>query len=119
MQKSRYTVLQFCGTPQNLRMTKVLGHALLVSSSMVLFAIAARAQKITATLRGDITDNSGGAVAGAKVLARNQATNAKRETVANDQGSYVIDLLPPGRYDVSIEHPGFNKRIFSGVEAQV
>ena len=84
-----------------------------------MFPGLSSAQKITATLRGDITDVSGAAVIGAKVSVRNQATNAKRETLANDRGSYVIDLLPAGRYDVSVEHPGFSRRTFSGVEVQV
>ena len=66
-----------------------------------------------------MTDPSGAAVAGAKIAARNQATNAERDAITNDRGAYVIDLLPPGRYDVSVERAGFNKRIFTGVEVQV
>jgi len=88
---------------------------------IVLLASAGvvRAQKITATLQGDVTDPSGAAVAGAKIVARNQQTNAERETITNDRGAYLIDLLPPGRYDVSVERAGFSKRIFTGVEVQV
>jgi hypothetical protein len=70
-------------------------------------------------MRGDVTDSSGAAVAGAKVSVRNEATNAERETVTNDHGAYIIDLLPAGRYDVSIVHEGFSKRTFTGVEVQV
>jgi len=76
-------------------------------------------QKITATLRGDVTDPSGAGVAGAKVAVRSQSTNAEREAVTGEHGSYVIDLLPPGRYDISIENPGFSRRTFTGVEIQV
>ena len=34
-------------------------------------------------------------------------------------GSYVIDLLPAGRNDVTIEHVGFSTRTFTGFEIQV
>src|SRR6266571_4256273 len=68
------------------------GMYLLVSSSV------AWAQKITATMRGDVTDASGAAVAGAKVVVRNEATNAERDAITNDCGAYVIDLLPAGLY---------------------
>jgi hypothetical protein len=66
----------------------------------------ASAQKITATMRGDVTDPSGAAVAGAKVVVRNEATNAERETATDDRGAYIIDLLPAGRCDVSSRSSG-------------
>src|SRR5438128_3690517 len=99
--------------------TKCLGRLLLSLCLLVSLIRVARAQKITATLLGDVIDTSGAAVAAAKVVARNQATNAEREAVTNDRGGYVIDLLPAGRYNVSIEREGFNKRTFTGVEVQV
>jgi len=34
---------------------------------------------------------AGAAVSGAKVVARNQATNAERDAVTNERGGYVID----------------------------
>jgi hypothetical protein len=91
--------------------------------AVVLYVLAslnvAWAQKITATMRGDVSDPSGAAVTGAKVLVRNQATNAERETVTDDRGAYIVDLLPAGLYDVSVTHAGFNKRTLTGVEVQV
>ena len=50
----------------------VVGVFLLLSASVV------RAQKITATLQGDVTDPSGAAVAGAKIVARNHADEQER-----------------------------------------
>jgi len=76
-------------------------------------------QKITATLYGDITDETGGLIAGAKVMARNEATNAIRESVSNQQGSYTIEFLNPGSYSVTVEQPGFKKRTFRNVVVQV
>jgi hypothetical protein len=86
---------------------------------LVLSSGTAWSQKITATMRGDVTDPSGAAVAGAKVVVRNQATNAERDAVTNDRGAYVVDLLPAGLYDVSIEHEGFNRRIFTGLRPRL
>ncbi|MFN0170144.1 MAG: carboxypeptidase regulatory-like domain-containing protein [Bryobacteraceae bacterium] len=86
---------------------------------LLALAAGAQAQRITATLLGNVSDASGGAVSGAKMTARNTETNVTRETVSDDRGNYIMDFLPPGRYDVSAEHPGFSKRISSGVQLQV
>lgn len=80
---------------------------------------AVHAQKITATVHGDVTDATGAVIAGARVVARNLATNAERETLTNDAGSYVLDFLQPGKYDVSVQRSGFQKRTFTGVVVQV
>ncbi len=77
------------------------------------------AQSPTATVTGQVTDPGGAAVPGAKVVARNPATNISHEGVANDQGLYTIPLLPPGEYQVSVEAQGFNKEIRNGLTLQI
>src|ERR687884_156689 len=63
----------------------------------------------TASITGTVTDQQGGAVAGANVTATNPATNFSRQTTSSENGIYRIDLLPVGTYTVSIEAPGFKK----------
>ena len=72
------------------------------------------AQKITATLTGDITDESGAVVVGAKVTAHNPSTNVERSTVTNGRGSYILEFLAAGTYDVSVELQGFKRQTFKG-----
>lgn len=67
------------------------------------------AQSFTASVRGTVTDESGAAMAGAKVVA----TDAERGTVFNgatdETGRYVITALPPGNYVLTVESQGFKK----------
>ena len=86
---------------------------------LVLVATLTFAQNPTATVTGQVTDQSGAAVAGATVRAVNPATNGVRDTVTNGQGQYTIPLLPPGAYDISSEARGFKKQLNAGVVLQV
>src|ERR1041385_4940076 len=58
---------------------------------------------------GNITDASGGAVAGASVEATQQQTALSRKTVTDASGHYSLSTLSPGQYDVVISAPGFKK----------
>ncbi|HEY6246337.1 MAG TPA: carboxypeptidase regulatory-like domain-containing protein [Pyrinomonadaceae bacterium] len=65
------------------------------------------AQTPTATLSGTITDQNGSVLPGVKISVINLAQGFQRETVADEQGSFVVPLLPPGKYTVKAEHTGF------------
>ena len=62
----------------------------------------ARAQDITATITGFVRDSSGAAVAGATVVATNNATQEARSAKTNDAGEYTIALLPVGTYTLTV-----------------
>lgn len=85
----------------------------------LLLCGSASAQRITATLLGDVTDNTGAAVGRAKVTAKNTETNAERTTESDERGSYRLDFLPIGRYDITVESSGFKRGSFRGVVLQV
>jgi hypothetical protein len=78
---------------------------------LLFFAFAAGipavAQVITGTILGVVTDASGGVVPGAAVTLTNSGTSIETRARTNSQGSYVVPLLPPGNYDLSIEAEGF------------
>jgi len=67
---------------------------------------SARAQ-FKASIQGTVMDPQGNAAANAKVTVTNQDTGLMRNTVASAEGFYRISELPPGKYTVSIEAPGF------------
>jgi hypothetical protein len=64
-------------------------------------------QSVTATVTGKVADNSGGAMAGASVVATNQETGVQYPTQSNEAGVYTITGLPLGRYVVRAELTGF------------
>jgi hypothetical protein len=77
-----------------------------------LFASVALAQQAaTATLGGRVVDPQGAVIVGAKITAKNKATDVQRETKTNDQGLFVLTNLAPGAYELKAEAPGFKTMI--------
>jgi hypothetical protein len=54
-------------------------------------------------IKGKIVDVNGGAVAGATVIVVEQRTNGRRIAVSDEDGLYVVQLLSPGVYRVTVE----------------
>jgi hypothetical protein len=61
-----------------------------------------------AVLSGTVLD-SDGVVPGATVTATDAATSVTRSAVSNEQGTFRLLALPPGRYTISVEMEGFKK----------
>jgi hypothetical protein len=66
-----------------------------------------------ASLNGTVTDASGAAIPGAKVVVVAPATGLHRETATGTNGGYNIPGLPIGVYNVTVSSPGLE-----AVEAQ-
>src|SRR4051812_37093008 len=81
-------------------------------SRLVLFvALAANsfAQSTTGDILGTVQDSSGAVIADAKVEVKNLDTNATKDTTTSTEGTFRVPLLPAGRYEVSVQKPGFAK----------
>ena len=85
----------------------VRGAAVLCLS--LLAASAASAQQGTAEIRGKVIDPSMGALPGVTVTVTNQDNGNFREAVSGGDGSWFMAALPPGRYQVAAQLPGFKK----------
>jgi carboxypeptidase family protein len=92
----------------------------LVASLLLLFATApVFAQRITATIRGTVTDPASAVVAGAAVTVRNEATGLTRTAKTNSDGNYAFSELPVGSYRIEVASPGFKSAVRSGVVVNV
>jgi hypothetical protein len=60
-----------------------------------------------AEISGIVKDPSGAVVAGATATAINQDSGVTRSTTADTDGRYRFIALPPGRYSLKVEAPGF------------
>jgi hypothetical protein len=87
------------------------GAALLFGSTMP----QALAQLLQGSISGNVSDASQAAVASAKVSATDENTGLTRATVANSTGVYDIPVLPPGTYKLTINAPGFQTAVRTGV----
>jgi hypothetical protein len=72
-------------------------------------AVCSYGQAVNATLLGTVTDATGAVIANAKVTATETNTGVSHSGQANESGNYTFADLPPGRYEVTVEHPGFKK----------
>ena len=68
------------------------------------------AQSFRGSIRGTVTDASGGVIARAKVTASNTATGLVREGVTGEDGAYVLAELPAGEYAVKAEAPNLSPK---------
>jgi len=77
------------------------------------------AQVLTAQISGTIKDPSGAVLPGVQITATQTATGAKRSTVSNETGNYVLPSLPTGPYMLQAELPGFKSFVQTGIVLQV
>jgi len=73
------------------------------------------AQRGNGSIRGRITDSSGAAIPGARVMARSAATGYAFQGWSGVNGQYVVGGLPAGRYDVEGSSDGFKIERRTGV----
>ncbi|MGB9492197.1 MAG: carboxypeptidase-like regulatory domain-containing protein, partial [Terriglobales bacterium] len=74
-----------------------------VAGLAVLLFTHAFAQSFRGSIRGTVTDPSGGVLPNAKVTAKNIATGLQREANTGPDGGYVIAELPTGEYTVTAQ----------------
>jgi len=77
---------------------------------------AAFGQGTSASLTGQVTDNSGAVVPGATVTATNTDTSLAQTATSNGEGVYLIMPLPPGHYKLTVEARGFERYLQTGIE---
>jgi hypothetical protein len=77
------------------------------------------AQEVTGVILGTVRDASGAVVPGVKVTITERATSAVRTATTDNEGTYVVPLLPPGTYTVAAEHPGMQRAIRNNVQVQI
>ena len=86
------------------RMTRV--GALAVAALLALSSTVFGQASTTATIRGTVTDTSGGVLPGATITVTNTGTKAVNTAVTDDRGGYLLVVFP-GAYDLKVELSGF------------
>jgi len=86
-----------------MRFAKIAYFMLAIVALSVLLLTHAFAQSFRGSIRGTVTDPSGGVLPNAKVTAKNIATGLEREANTGPDGGYVIAELPAGEYTVTAQ----------------
>src|SRR3989449_6909559 len=87
-------------------------------STLLVFVFGAQvatAQVNTATISGTLRDESGAVLPGAAVTVQNQDTGISRSLTTNETGRYTAPALGLGNYQVSVQLPGFQNQVRSGI----
>jgi Carboxypeptidase regulatory-like domain/TonB-dependent Receptor Plug Domain len=80
---------------------------LAVSTVMLTVSTLSRAQTITGSVNGTVTDSSGAVIPNAAITAHNIDTGVETKTTSNGSGSYNIRFLQIGHYTVTVSGMGF------------
>jgi hypothetical protein len=86
----------------------------LVVLSVLVCPMAAWAQDL-ATIIGTVTDPTGGAIPGAKIVVSNTDKGFVRNLVSAEDGGYIAARIPIGAYVISAQATGFEKLTQTGV----
>jgi hypothetical protein len=85
---------------------------------LACFTFPALAQNNKGTIVGTVTDPNGALVASASITVVNTATQDTRKATTNEDGTYTVPNLEPGRYRVSVEAAGFQTTVFEDVTVE-
>lgn len=99
-----YTCPEFQKIVGGKTMRKFVSLFIVVSVSALLWA-----QTYTASVRGTVTDSTQASVPSATVTLTEVDRNVKHAAKTDSTGRYVLTLLPPGSYTLTVEASGFKK----------
>lgn len=101
---------------------RALRHLIFAVLLLLFFTGACRLNAQTANtgaLNGTVTDPSGGLIPGATVTIISQTTGAQRSTITGSGGTYLIPLVPPGRYQIKVSKEGFETALLGSVSISI
>src|SRR6266404_6081132 len=93
-----------CRLPTAVRRPRYAFCVLLLLTTCHCSLVAALAQGTTATLSGNVTDQNGAVIPDVSIAVINIAQGFQRSATTNGEGTFVLPLLPPGKYTVNAEH---------------
>src|SRR5579864_6288022 len=88
-----------------------------IFSFLLFMSASALAQE--ASVIGSVSDESKAVVPGATITATNLATGGVSTAISDERGEYRLLKLPPGRYKLQAELPGFATVVVASVELLV
>ena len=91
---------------------------LIAAAAVVCFSASVYAQTF-GEITGRVTDPSGAVIPGASVTLTNVNTNAARNSITAEGGTYTFPSIPPGMYRLRTELPGFKTAQSDPFEVQV
>ena len=87
---------------------------LAVVMTALLAPVTVTAQGVqTGTVRGTVRDQQGLVIVGANVMASSPALQGERKTATASDGTFTLELLPPGDYQLRCDAPNLSPAAYS------
>jgi len=104
-------------SPSKRKFREVIGGQFLMIAALILIVTStlAMAQILYGSLTGNVIDQSGAVVSGAKVEALNVGTGIATNVTTDERGTYLFNNLQAGIYKVTITAPSFKVRVNGNV----
>ena len=80
-----------------------------------LFLVSFAHAQYRGGIQGVVTDPQGAVVEGATVTLKNLDTNQTLTATTNADGVYNFSALPPNKFSLAVEKPGFKKQVLENV----
>ena len=84
---------------------------LFLALSLAALAQAAEAQVLYGSITGNVSDQTGAALTGARVEVVNTETGVLKNATTDERGGYLLTDLQPGAYKVTVSSPGFRQAV--------
>jgi hypothetical protein len=106
-----------CHWSRKMMQTSAIG--LVILGAFLLLTTTAKAQGITGSITGTVTDVTGATVPGATVTITQTDTNAVHTVITSDSGTYTVTQLPPGHYTVKVDKAAFKSFKQTAITLQI
>ncbi len=83
------------------------------------FSVLAQISSSTGAIQGRVTDPQGLGVPGAVLMLTNIDTKVSTSAVTQSDGTFVLPLLAPGNYKITVRAVGFQEAVLNGITVQV
>ena len=97
---------------------KTAAKSLLLCIVFFLVAVSGASAQFNSGFTGTVVEQSGAAVAGAKVTVTNQATHVSQFAVSTESGDFRISSLPGGVYTIEVDATGFKQWVQKEVQLE-
>jgi len=87
--------------------------------ALLLASLGAAQTTNQGSILGAVRDQSGALVTGVHITVTNVDTHGSREVVSDNVGSYRVDFLQPGNYEVQAQKTGFEKTTLTALTLTV
>ncbi len=91
-------------------------HSCVTGGLLSLLLVTSASAQFRASLQGTVVDPNGAVVPEANLTLTSQETSFAKTGTSNGEGVFTLSGLAPGKYALTVEKPGFSKKVLSNLQ---